>query len=158
MERKNGPVVLALSRQGVAVYPKHDPAWRDNMRKGAYIVREPEGADPGIIIAATGSEIGLALDAADLLPDRKIRVVSISSYKLLMQQPDEFRQRVLPKGTRTIVAEAGVPACWEGVASSRKDIFGIDRFGESGPGDEVAEHLGYTPKGLAALIENNQER
>ncbi len=157
MERKDGPVVLALSRQPVKVFPKHDASWRENMRKGAYIVSEPEkSADsdeaPDVIIAATGSEVNIALDAADLVPEKRIRVVSITCREILMRQPKEVREAVLPRNVRTIVAEAGVTCCWEGIASSAEDVFGINRFGESGPGEEVAEHIGYTPKGLADLI------
>jgi len=151
MDRKDGPTVLALSRQPVSVFFKHDPEWRENMRKGAYIVREPEKR-PELVIAATGSEVDIALTAADLVPDKQIRVVSITSLELFMDQPEEFRSSILSPGVRTIVAEAGITRCWEGIASSPEDVFGINRFGESGPGDEVAEHLGYTPKGLAELI------
>lgn len=157
MERKDGPAVLALSRQPVKVFPKHDPAWRGNMRKGAYVVREPDratsaGDRPDIVIAATGSEVDLALEAAELVPEKRTRVVSVTCRELLMQQPAAFREALFPAGVRTIVAEAGVTCCWEGIASSPKDVFGINRFGASGPGDEVAEHIGYTAEGLAKLI------
>jgi transketolase len=152
MDRTDGPTVLALSRQPIKVFPKEDASWRDNMRKGAYIVREPGGDMPDIIVAATGSEVNIALDAAALVPEKRVRVVSITSRELLMRQPDDYRKKVLPRGVRTIVAEAGVTCCWEGIASSPKDVFGINRFGESGPGEEVALHLGYNAEGLAQLI------
>ena len=152
MDRTDGPTVLALSRQPVKVFPKDDASWRDNARKGAYIVRDPGGGLPDIIVAATGSEVNMALDAASLVPEKRVRVVSITSRELLTRQPDHFRERVLPRGVRTIVAEAGVTCCWEGTASSPKDVFGINRFGESGPGEEVALHLGYNAEGLAQLI------
>ncbi len=152
MDRRDGPVALALSRQPVKVFPKEDASWRDNMRKGAYIVREPGGGLPDIIVAATGSEVNIALDAAALVPEKRVRVVSITCRELLMRQPDDYRKKVLPRGVRTIVAEAGVTCCWEGIASSPKDVFGINRFGESGPGEEVAEHIGYNAEVLAQLI------
>lgn len=152
MDRKDGPTALALSRQPIKVFPKHDPGWRANMRKGAYVVREPAGEAPDVVIAATGSEVNLALDAAELVPEKRIRVVSVTCRELLMEQPEEFRKALFPPGVRTIAAEAGVTCCWEGIASSPKDVFGINRFGASGPGDEVAEHLGYTAAGLAELI------
>lgn len=157
MDRRDGPVVLALSRQPVKVFPKHDSQWRENIRKGAYIVKEPEKSPdsdevPDVIIAATGSEVNMALDAAALLPEKRVRVVSVSSRELLMEQSDDFRETVLPRGVRIVVAEAGVSCCWEGIASSPKDVFGINRFGLSGPGEEVAVHLGYKAEKLAELI------
>jgi transketolase len=179
MDRKDGPSVLALSRQPVKVFPKHDPDWQENMRNGAYVVREPSAADgagggqvsagtdggrgaesgaaskPDVVIAATGSEVDLALEAADLVPEKRVRVVSVTCRELLMEQPEEFREALFPSGVRTIVAEAGVTCCWEGIASSPKDVFGINRFGESGPGEEVAAHLGYTAEGLSELIRKN---
>lgn len=152
MERKDGPVALSLTRQGLKVYPKHDTAWRENMRKGGYIVREPEGGSPDVVVAATGSEVEIALEAAESPGDRKVRVVSVSSRELLLSQTKSFFENLFPPGVRVVVAEAGVSCCWEGIASTREDIFGINRFGESGPGEEVAEHLGYTAAELARLI------
>jgi transketolase len=75
------------------------------------------------------------------------------SRELFLEQDKRFKDSILPPGVRTVIAEAGSTCCWEGLASGMDDAFGINRFGISGPGDKVAEHLRYTPEGLAELIE-----
>jgi transketolase len=149
MERNDGPTALALSRQNIAVFTKDDAGWKNNIRRGAYVVRKAEGNIDAVIIA-TGSEVGLALEAA-ALSGRKVQVVSMISRELFASQSDAVRNSVIPAGIRTIVCEACVSQGWERWAKP-EDIFAIERFGESGPAEKVAEHLGFTAKALAELI------
>jgi len=162
MERTDGPTAIAFSRQPIEVYPKDDPDWRRTVRRGAYCVKEPGGA-PDVVVAASGSEVEMAVRAARLIEERagqrpggapkpRIRIVSVMSRETFLGQDRAFREELIPPGVRTIAVEAGVRCGWEAVATSAEDIMSIDRFGVSGPYQEVAAHLGYTPEALADLV------
>jgi transketolase len=151
LDRRDGPTALALTRQNVTVFPKEDPDWKNTIRTGAYIVKKAPGGAPDVVIIATGSEVGLALDAAALAADKKIQVVSMISRELFESQPGAIQESIIPPGVRVICCEAGVRTGWERWAR-REDILSIDRFGESGPAGTVAEALGFTAGALAALI------
>jgi transketolase len=148
LERKDGPSVLALTRQNVAVFTKEDPDWRNTIRTGAYIAKKAE--NPGAVIIATGSEVGMALEAA-ALSGKKVQVVSMISRELFEAQPAPVRDSIVPPGLRVIVCEAGIRQGWERWAKP-EDILSLDRFGESGPAAKVAEHLGFTAAALAAIV------
>jgi transketolase len=151
MDNTKSPTVIALSRQNITVFPKADPDWKNTIRVGAYIAKQVEGAEPDIVIIATGSEVGTALEAAAKAADKKIRVVSMISKELFESQPVAIRDAMIPSGARVIVSEAGVRFGWERWAKP-EDIHSIDRFGESGPATKVAEHLGMTVEGLVKII------
>ncbi len=151
MESKDHPVVFALTRQNVPVYAKEDANWKENIRKGAYVVKK--GADdPEVTIVATGSEVSMALEAAEK-SGKAVRVVSVLDKTLFEAQSKEYQKSVLGNG-RVIVCEAGVKNGWEFYVSSKKDLFTLDHFGESGPAKKVAEHFGFTADKLAELINN----
>jgi len=161
MERTDGPTALALSRQNLAVFPKADPDWKEMIRTGAYIVKQPSPSDddadaiPELVIIATGSEVGLALEAAALAAGKKIRVVSMISRELFESQPEAIRDAIVPPGIRIIVCEAGVRSGWERWAKAA-DILSIERFGESGPAAKVAANLGMTAAALLEIINREQ--
>lgn len=150
-ERRDGPTALALTRQGIAVYTKADPAWRTTIRKGAYVAKDCDGA-PDVVIIATGSEVSVAIAAAAELSDRKVRVVSMLSRELFLKQPAEFRASLVPPGARKVVFEAGVSFGWKGPFDDSVVPVSIDRFGESGPYQKIAEHLGITASALVKRI------
>lgn len=154
LQRTDGPVCLALSRQNLPVFAKEDPDWKHTVECGAYIVRK--GAEtPDITILATGSEVEMALKAAELVPEKKIRVVSVMSKELFESQPEKIIETITGcnKGNvRIVTVEAGVKAGWEGWTKSPKDNFSINRFGESGPAKLVAKELGFTAENLAAIL------
>ncbi len=152
MESKDHPVLLALTRQNVPVYVKDDKNWRETIRKGAYVVKAGSGS-PEVTIVATGSEVNMALEAASKV-SKNVRVVSILDKNLFEEQSDDFQKEILGGAKRVIVAEAGVKTGWEGYVSSKKDLFTINRFGESGPAKKIAEDLGFTAEKLAELIES----
>lgn len=145
-----GPTILALTRQGLPTLDKADSSWKSSMRKGAYVVQDV--ADPEVVVVATGSEVSLAIEAA-AASGRKVRVVSMPSRELFEAQDASYRESVIPSSVPAVVAEAGVRTGWEGIAP-RERIFSIDRFGESGPGDAVAESLGFTAANLTKMIKN----
>jgi transketolase len=149
MENIGGPTVLALSRQNLSVFKKEDPDWKNTIRTGAYIVKKAE--NPEVVFIATGSEVNMALDAAGLLKEKRVQVVSMMSRELFETQPAIIREALIPAGARVVAVEAGVKTGWEGLAGA---VFSIDCFGESGPADKVASHVGFTATALASLVNN----
>lgn len=149
MEVKDHPVVFSLTRQNVPVYEKEDKNWKENIKKGAYVVKCGEGK-PEVTVVATGSEVNMALEAAKI-SGKNVRVVSMVDKTLFETQDEKFQKEILG-ADRIVVAEAGCKMGWEGYVSSKKDLFTIDRFGESGPAKKVAEHLGFTAEGLAKIL------
>jgi transketolase len=154
MERTDGPTVLALTRQNLPVFEKADPEWPLSMGLGAYVVKNSEAA-PDTVVVATGSEVSMALAAVEKLGTSEacsgISVVSMPCRELFLAQPKPILDAILPPGARIVVAEAGVAQGWERLAKS-EDILSIERFGESGPGDDVAKYLGFTVDALVAKI------
>ena len=150
MEHTAGPVVLALSRQNITVFPKADPEWKQTMRTGAYIALQTDG-EPDAVIIAAGSEVNIALEAAEKAGGKKIRVVSMVSRELFESQPAALRDTIIPPGIRVFVCEAGVRSGWERWAKP-EDILSIERFGESGPAAKAGEHLGMTSDALAGML------
>ncbi len=148
---KDHPVCLLFSRQNLVVYEKDDPDWKNTVKCGAYVVQK--GADkPDVTIVATGSEVGMALEAAKLVEGKSIRVVSVMDRELFVSQPKALRDTILGNTDRIVVAEAGIKMGWEGFVSDSKDLFCLNDFGVSGPANKVAEHMGFTAAKLAEVI------
>ena len=150
LESTNHPVCMAFTRQNLTVYEKDDKDWQKTARRGAYIVKNG-GDAPDITVFATGSEVNMALEAAKLVPGKKIRVVSVLDKNLFESQDEAFQKSICGGAKRTVVAEAGVRFGWEGYAK-KEDLFTINRFGESGPANKVAADLGFTAAKLAELL------
>ncbi len=148
MARTEGPTVIALTRQNLPLLEKADPMWRDTLRTGAYVVKNVAG-EPDVVVLASGSEVSLALRAAELAPGKGVRVVSVPSLETFLSQPDAIRDTIAPPEARILACEAGRSLVWDRIADG---FLGIERFGESGPGAKVAAHLGLTPEALAAMI------
>jgi transketolase len=131
----DGPTALVLSRQGIPV--RTDGAAVD---RGAGTVREADGP-PRLVIVATGSEVAVALDAAERLESDGIgtRVVSLPSWDRLARQDRAFRDELFPSGVPVLSVEAATTFGWERFAD---DSIGIDRFGASAPGSVVLDELG----------------
>ena len=151
MDSKDHPVCIVLTRQDIQGFEKEDADWKKNIRHGAYIAKKG-GDTPDITILATGSEVSMAVQAAEMKAGKNIRVVSILDYNKF-DEMDKAEQDKLTGGAKRIVcAEAGISANWKQFATSKNDLFCIDRFGESGPAAKVAEHLHFTAKDLAAIL------
>ncbi|HRY80027.1 MAG TPA: transketolase [Spirochaetia bacterium] len=151
LERTDGPTVLALTRQNLPVLAKADPDWRETMKLGAYVVRNSK-AEPDVVVLASGSEVPLALAAADKAVGRDVRVLSVPSLELLRAADPAVLRVLMPTGARVVAVEAGTAWGWDALTTTPKDVLSIDRFGASGPGDKVAAHLGLTVEKLAGLI------
>jgi transketolase len=138
-----GPVALVLTRQALPVLDPKQYSVRTGVAKGAYVlINEP---DPDLILVATGSEVQLALEAAQTLAKSGIRarVVSMPSWELFAKQPAEYRDSVLPINIPTLAIEAGATLCWYKWVGRTGDIIGLDHFGASAPGEVVMEKLGF---------------
>lgn len=157
LERLDGPTALVLSRQELPTLEKADREWRSSVREyGAYIVREPQG-ELDCVVLATGSEVSLACEAAELCGDLNIRVISVLDRERLVASP-AAKAAIIPTGVAVVVAEAGSRLGWERFTGGRSEpILGIDRFGESGRPEELARHFGFTPENLAALIRTHSK-
>jgi len=146
-----GPALLALSRQSLPVLER--PAGVD-ARKGAYVLRDPAEGTPEVLLIGTGSEVSLALEAADLLEadgGPRTRVVSMPSMELFAAQPKSYREQVLPPGLKARVAvEAGSTWGWERWVGDAGAVVGLDRFGASAPATDVYRELGITAEAVAA--------
>jgi transketolase len=148
MARTDGPTVIALTRQNLPVLEKADKEWRETVQTGAYVVRNTPDA-PDVVVLASGSEVDLALKAADKVPGKSVKVVSVLSLETFCSQAREIRETIAPRDARIVACEAGRSMGWDGLADA---FLGIESFGESGPGSAVAAHLGLTVDALAALI------
>jgi transketolase len=138
-----GPAVLVLSRQDLPVLPD---ASDEGVARGAYVLRD--AGNPDVVLIGTGSEVSVALAAAERLDADGVaaRVVSMPSWELFAAQDDSYRDGVLPPGLPAVAVEAGVTLGWERWADR---TIGIDRFGASAPGAEVLERLGITADNVA---------
>ena len=159
LERRNGPTLLALTRQGVPVISEQERV-REGVPRGAYVLDDAPGGSPDIILIATGSEVSLAREAATGLAAQGIaaRVVSMPSWELFAEQPQSYRDEVLPPDISARLAiEAGATLGWERYVGARGEVVGIDRFGASAPGKVMMERYGFTAEAVAeraaALLE-----
>ncbi len=153
IEKHDGPSCLIFSRQGLPHQTRSDEQIA-NIRKGAYVLKDCGCDEPDAIILATGSEIGLAMGAAEALTakGKKIRVVSMPAVDVFEAQDAEYRESVLPSSVMAVVAvEAGVTASWYKYASK---VVGIDRFGESAPASDLFKEFGFTVENVVSAVED----
>lgn len=146
IKHTDAPVAIALTRQGIPILDQKKYAKAKNLEKGAYILSDSE-ADPDIILIASGSEVQLILAAQEKLKKNGVeaRVVSMPSWSLFEKQTAAYREKVLPKANRKRLAvEAGSPVGWLKYTTDEGDVIGIDKFGESAPGEEVMKEYGFT--------------
>lgn len=141
--RTAGPTALVLTRQNLPQLPGTGM----EAAKGGYIVSAEKGSQPDLILIATGSELELAVKAQEKLREQTVdaRVVSMMSWELFAQQPDAYREQVLPKAvTKRLAIEAGHTMGWERFIGSEGDVIGINHFGASAPGEVLMEKFGFT--------------
>jgi transketolase len=152
IEHKDGPVALILTRQNVPIIDQEKYAKADNVDKGAYILSDSDG-EPQVILMASGSEVHLVLQAQEKLKEQSInaRIVSFPSWELFDAQSAEYKEKVLPKKVRARLAvEAGSPIGWCTYVTDDGDVLGINKFGESAPGEEVMAEFGFTVENVVA--------
>jgi transketolase len=152
----DGPTALLLTRQKLPVLPGTPEKARAGVAAGGYVLRDASGdaGKPDLILIGTGSELHLAMAAADALEKEGIRtrVVSLPSWELFEAQPEAYRESVLPRAARKrVTIEAQSPFGWERYAGDEGAIIGIDRFGASAPAELIFAALGITAERLAEV-------
>ena len=158
VERADGPTALALTRQKLPTFAPTARLAREGVRRGGYVLRpassEAAGGQPALILIATGSELQLAMGAADTLETDGIptRVVSLPCWEAFEAQAPAYREAVLPPGVRKRVSvEIGVPLGWERWTGDEGAIIALDHFGASAPAAAIFEHFGFTVNRVAEV-------
>jgi len=153
LERSDGPTLLALSRQTLPVLSRPATFSAGDLRRGASLLRDSDARD-AITLIATGSEVGVAVDAAERLATVGLatRVVSMPAPQLLAQQDEAWRRQLLPPGGRRVSIEAGVTDGWRALVGERGLTIGVDRYGESAPAAVLAQFFGLTGEAVAKRI------
>ena len=153
METKDRPVLLALTRQNVPTLDRDRFAAADGLRRGAYVLSDPPGGKPSLILIASGSEVGLIVKAAERLQEEgvAVRCVSMPSWKLFDALTQAERDEVLPPSVRARLAvELGVSQGWERYIGPDGDMLGMERFGASAPAEVLLESFGFTVDAVVA--------
>ncbi|MFN0139766.1 MAG: transketolase [Pyrinomonadaceae bacterium] len=152
LKRVDSPTAFALSRQKVAIIDRKKYASASGLHKGAYILAESETksgkpAAPKLILIATGSEVGLALEARERLNADGVptRVVSMPCWEFFDAQTQKYRDDVLPpRITARLAIEAGVSQGWHKYVGDKGDVLAVDKFGASAPAEDVFRDYGFT--------------
>jgi transketolase len=151
LENKTGPSCLIFSRQNLD-FQKRSPEQLANISRGGYVLKDCAGT-PDAIIIATGSEVALAMGAAEQLKGKKIRVVSMPSTTTFDKQDAAYKESVLPAGvTARVAVEAAVTDGWYKYVGLNGAVVGIDRFGESAPAPELFKYFGFTVENVVKVV------
>ncbi len=155
IQHRDGPSCLALSRQGLPAQARTD-AHVAAIPRGGYVLKEAEGT-PEVILIATGSEVGLAVEAASALQQqgRRVRVVSMPSSNVFDAQDAAYREEVLPPAVKCRVAiEAAYPEGWWRYVGERGAVVGMTTFGASGVAKDLFKHFGFTVENVVKVVQS----
>ena len=153
-----GPTCLLLSRQKLPMQQRTKAQLYD-ISKGGYVLAE-FGVNPKVVLIATGSEVSLAITAAQMLESQGIssKVVSMPCLEVFMAQDSDYKRSVLPPEIKTRIAiEAGSSQCWFRIVGSNGFVYGLDRYGESGEGSEVMHSCGFTAEKISKAVKKFYE-
>jgi transketolase len=150
VQRRHGPSCLIFSRQNCQ-YLQKDKLQTANIKKGAYVIHD--APKPKVVLMATGSEVGLAMEVANNLSIKGIaaRVVSMPSTTTFDQQDVSYKNAVLPAGILRIAIEAGVTDFWWKYGCAA--VHGIDTFGESAPAGVLYQHFGLSAENIEKTVQ-----
>jgi len=154
IERRDGPSTLALTRQALPPQTRTDQQIA-NIRRGGYVLKDSDGT-PDVILIATGSEVGIAVEAAGLLQQngKRVRVVSMPSTNVFDAQDESYREQVLPRGVEVRVAiEAAATQTWYRYVGMRGAIIGMTTFGASGVAKDLFKHFGFTADNVVRTVQ-----
>ncbi|HEX2492278.1 MAG TPA: transketolase, partial [Steroidobacter sp.] len=154
IERASGPTCLALTRQATPAQAR-TPEQLADARRGGYVLKDCDGS-PEIILIATGSEVALAVEAAQALQrkQRRVRVVSMPCTSVFDVQDERYRNQVLPPAVQVRVAiEAAAPDAWYRYVGSRGAVVGMTTFGASGVAKDLFRHFGFSAEHVARTAE-----
>ena len=154
LQLRHQPAVLVLSRQPLPTLDRSKYAPATGVARGAYVIADAPGADPEVILIATGSEVSVAIDAHEQLTSQGIRsrVVSMPSWEIFEHQSREYRDSVLPpKVTARVAIEQASTFGWERYVGQSGRIIGMTTFGASAPLKELQRKFGFEPDRLVAV-------
>ena len=153
LQHKTGPTVLLLTRQNLPVFDRKQYPPASMLEKGAYVLWESAAGLPDLVLIGTGSEVSLAMDAAELLAaGKKVSVVSMPSWELFEKQPQSYKDSVLPPAcSARLAVEAGSPMGWERYVGPKGRVIAMNRFGASAPCNILAEKFGFTVNNVVAI-------
>ncbi len=158
IESNNTPSALLLTRQNVPVLSLSYAKIESGVRKGAYIIHECEGS-PEIVLIGTGSEVALAMDVADILKEKRVRVISMPSWELFEQQSNKYKEKLIPpRGCLKVSIEAGITLGWERYVGPNGLMIGLDTYGLSAPYNELADRFGFTPQKVVNKINKHLKK
>jgi transketolase len=150
-QEADGPGVLALTRQTTPPLERPAGFQPQDVLRGAYTVCE--AAEPDVVLLATGSEVSVACEVAELLEGLAVRVVSLPCLELFEAQPEAWRRELVPSQRVPVIAvEAGRGMTLRGLVGDRGRVYGIDRFGASAPAGTLAQEFGFTAEPLSAAV------
>jgi len=145
LENIETPSALLLTRQGVPVTDQDYETLEASVRKGAYVIKDCDGA-PELVFIATGSEVSLAVETAENMSDKRVRVISMPCMEIFNEQDSDYKEKLIPeRGCLKITLEAGITHGWEKYAGPNGLSVGLDHYGSSAPGKELADEFGFTP-------------
>jgi transketolase len=147
MMRSDAPTALVFSRQNLTPMERTAEQVK-NIEKGGYVLKDCEGT-PDLILIATGSEVGLAVDAAAAM-DANVRVVSMPSTCAFDTQDQAYKDSVLIPGVKRVAIEAGVAQSWYKYVGTDGDVVCMSSFGESAPAGELFKEFGFTVDNVVA--------
>ncbi len=150
-----GPTAMILTRQNLPTLDRQKLSPAAGLARGAYILAEAGKDEPDVILIASGSEVHLALEAAEILLGKGVapRVVSMPSWEMFEAQPEEYRNKVLPPQVTVRVAiEAGITQGWHRYVGVRGKIIGIDHFGASAPAPTLFEEFGFAADNVVDTV------
>ncbi len=152
VESRDAPSTLIFSRQNLA-FQTRDDATIANIAKGGYVLKDTDGT-PDVIVMATGSEVDLAMKAAEA-SSKKVRVVSMPCVELFEAQDDAYKESVLPKAvTARVAVEAAIMDAWWKYVGTDGAVIGMTTFGESAPAPQLFEHFGFTVDNVVKTIDS----
>jgi len=154
LQEAQGPVAFSLSRQGLPALERPEGFELEDVFRGAYAIRE-SASSPDVVLMASGSEVGLCVEAAEKLAEAGVeaRVVSAPSLELFESRPEEEQLVLLPDdGTPIVAVEAGCGERFRRYTGRSGLVHGLKRFGESGPYKDLADHFGFTPEKLSRRV------
>ncbi|SFE94187.1 transketolase [Nitrosomonas sp. Nm166] len=155
IERKEGPSTLIFSRQNLP-FQKREADTIKLIEKGGYVLSEADNGKPQAILIATGSEVGLAINAQKTLAGEgiQVRVVSMPCTNVFDRQESSYKDSVLPNGLKRVAVEAGVADFWRKYVGLDGAVVGINTFGESAPADVLFKHFGFTVENVVKTVKS----
>jgi len=154
IENRRRPTALVLTRQNLPTLDRSVFAPAHGLRKGAYVLADLGEGKPQLILMASGSEVGLIVEAGKRLAETGIslRLVSFPSWELFADQPQDYQQAVLPPEIEKRVAvEAGITQGWHRWIESKGVVLGLDRYGASAPGGQLFKNLGFSVENIEKI-------